>query len=681
MPIRLAVLLSSLSFPSAALAQTLAGTMPWEDKVFGAQRLPDAVPDARRTPGAVEVITREQLDRSGARTLQELLSSRPGPVSIDAAGNGFQQTLDLRGFNATPVPAVAVVVDGVRVNEPDFGQVNFHLIPLETIERVEVHPGPATLFGRDAMAGAVHVTTRRGLRRSAEASGAYGSGHRRKGAVAAGAPAGPLDVFLAASRERDSGYRRGSDAGFDVAQAKLGWRAASADGTLSYTRADDRMNQPGSLLGAELAADRTQRVSRVETINRLDFLALGQRVGLPFGLSAAFNAHLRKRREATPLNLGRTSVSQSLALMETRGAAAQLSRDWKPLGRRAVATVGLEAVDGEVDAQSRGSFGGFPFASGSRVRDRSRAVFAQHVVDLVPDRWTLTAGARYDESRLAIDDLATPGNSGSVAYHRTSPRAGLNYNPVSWLSAYASYAEGFRTPTANELTALGPVQSGATLKPVKAKNAELGATAGLTAGLALRAALFRTDVKDEIYFDPSAGAFGRNVNIGKSRRLGVEWELRAKRGPWSGFLAHAFTRSTFESDVVLSGTPFGVRQQIRPGASLPMVPEHRVVAGVSLAPAPAWTLSLDGSCTGDRTLVGDEANREPPLPGHCAANLGAAYEAASWRLWVRGYNVLDSRFQSRGIISTNPGTNQKDRFFVPAPGLSIQAGARYRWGG
>ena len=54
------------------------------------------------------------------------------------------------------------VVDGVRVNEPAVEQVNFDLIPLDDIERVEVIRGPSALFGRNTLGGVLNTITRRG---------------------------------------------------------------------------------------------------------------------------------------------------------------------------------------------------------------------------------------------------------------------------------------------------------------------------------------------------------------------------------------------------------------------------------------------------------------------------------------------------------------------------------------
>src|SRR5207247_7204668 len=103
---------------------------------------------------------------SGATNLQEALTRLPGVTLTDEQGNSQQHDISFRGFQATSVTGVpqgiSVFVDGVRVNEPTVEEVNFDLLPLADIERIEVIRGPAVLFGRNTLGGAINIITRRG---------------------------------------------------------------------------------------------------------------------------------------------------------------------------------------------------------------------------------------------------------------------------------------------------------------------------------------------------------------------------------------------------------------------------------------------------------------------------------------------------------------------------------------
>src|SRR5438132_240983 len=114
--------------------------------------------------------------------------------------------VSLRGFQVSPVigvpQGVTVYVDGVRANEPDAHEVNFDLLPLEDVERVEVVYGPSVLLGRNALGAVVNLVTRRGASpaaRGIEASA--GSWGRYELKARAGARHGVWDYYVGARYE------------------------------------------------------------------------------------------------------------------------------------------------------------------------------------------------------------------------------------------------------------------------------------------------------------------------------------------------------------------------------------------------------------------------------------------------------------------------------------------------
>ena len=110
---------------------------------------------------AVEIISGEELRSRGASTLLEALASVPGVVITrngPAAGTG---SVLLRGAKGEHL---LVLVDGVEVNDPlgPVGSFDWNVISADAIERIEVVKGPqSTLYGSDAIAGVIHIITRR----------------------------------------------------------------------------------------------------------------------------------------------------------------------------------------------------------------------------------------------------------------------------------------------------------------------------------------------------------------------------------------------------------------------------------------------------------------------------------------------------------------------------------------
>ena len=104
------------------------------------------------------VITREDLDASGALSLGEVLERRAGIQLRATGGPGQPQGLFVRGAGTAQT---LVLVDGLRVSSATVGTTSIENIPLELIERIEVVKGPlSSLYGSEAIGGVVQIFTR-----------------------------------------------------------------------------------------------------------------------------------------------------------------------------------------------------------------------------------------------------------------------------------------------------------------------------------------------------------------------------------------------------------------------------------------------------------------------------------------------------------------------------------------
>ena len=128
------------------------------------------------------VITRDELDASGALSLGEVLQRRAGIELRATGGPGQPQGLFIRGAGTAQT---LVLVDGLRAGSATVGTTSIENLPLEMIERIEVVKGPlSSLYGSEAMGGVVQVFTRGKGVPHLFGSAAYGSDNDRR--VAAG---------------------------------------------------------------------------------------------------------------------------------------------------------------------------------------------------------------------------------------------------------------------------------------------------------------------------------------------------------------------------------------------------------------------------------------------------------------------------------------------------------------
>jgi outer membrane receptor protein involved in Fe transport len=144
-------------------------------KVYSASRY--AQP-ASQAPASVTIVTHEEIERYGYRTLADLLRSVPGFYVPYDRLYGY---VGVRGF-ANPGDyntRVLLLVDGHRVNDSVFEQAMVGTefpVDIDTVERVEVIRGPASsLYGTNAVFGVINVITRTphdlpGLELSADAA-------------------------------------------------------------------------------------------------------------------------------------------------------------------------------------------------------------------------------------------------------------------------------------------------------------------------------------------------------------------------------------------------------------------------------------------------------------------------------------------------------------------------------
>src|SRR6059036_3655245 len=114
-----------------------------------------------QTASAIQVITQEDIRRSGASSLAEALrlASNLQVAQVDSR----QWAISARGFNSTTANKLLVLIDGRTVYTPLFSGVFWDVqdVMLSDVDRIEVISGPgATLWGANAVNGVINVITK-----------------------------------------------------------------------------------------------------------------------------------------------------------------------------------------------------------------------------------------------------------------------------------------------------------------------------------------------------------------------------------------------------------------------------------------------------------------------------------------------------------------------------------------
>jgi vitamin B12 transporter len=199
--LRLALLPLALAAAFPSFAQTQAAPQLKETVVTAtrsAQPLSDVVAD-------VSIIDREQIERSGAVALADVLKRVAGIEIARNGGPGATTSVYLRGAESR---FTAVFIDGVRVDSQATGGASWESIPLALIERIEVLRGPAAaVYGSDALGGVIQLFTKSGESGFAPfVEMGLGSHSTRKLNAGFSGASGSFDYALGVAREISHGF-------------------------------------------------------------------------------------------------------------------------------------------------------------------------------------------------------------------------------------------------------------------------------------------------------------------------------------------------------------------------------------------------------------------------------------------------------------------------------------------
>lgn len=201
---------------------------------------------------AIQVITQDEIRRSGATSLPEALrlASNLEVAQIDS----HQWAISARGFNSTTSNKLLVLIDGRTVYTPLYAGVFWDMQDtlLEDIERIEVISGPGTtLWGANAVNGVINITTKRAAdTQGALVTAAAGNELRGFGGLRYGGALTETTHYRVYTKyfdRDDSTLPNGSDIATDWRFAQAGFRL---DGTLSER---DAFTVQGDGYGGQIA--------------------------------------------------------------------------------------------------------------------------------------------------------------------------------------------------------------------------------------------------------------------------------------------------------------------------------------------------------------------------------------------------------------------------------------------
>jgi len=571
--------------------------------VVSATRVPQTLSDVLPS---LSVISREEIERSQAPTLADLLVGEAGIEMGRNGGPGAVASLFLRGQNSV---SVAVFIDGVRAQVDQIGAIRLIDLPVGMIERVEILRGSVgALYGESAIGGVINVYTR----------------------AAEGPPVVHASVMAGArqTREITVGYRGKADG----LAFSLNAQSFRTDG---FSAMDPRKNSavnPDSD-GLERQALHLRMERDVAADTAIGFSATGIRSEAEF--DSGFGAFGDRPTDTHLFTTDSSDVTVYGRFRPQPGWVSRLSGTSSDIRYRDVRN-GRELslgsggrIDGRQDSlrwdNTLEVLRGNLVVGAETSKSRFDAYGAQHKreADAVFTGYSMRFDRVDMQANLRRDNISGSSGARSVDSGATTWLAGAGVMVTEQWKITSLVSTAFRAPATGELYGWG---GNASLDPERHRSVEAGVSRKTDTGL-LRIVRFETRTSNAIVFGG-----GTYSNIGRVENEGVEITYNALFG---------------KTRIRLSAVSQDPRNMVS-GQRLARRAHHYGSVDLS-RPIGAYDAGIRVIHSGDRVDAGQT------LPAYTLFNLSLAHSfRPGWTARLRVENAFDEDYQLVAGYRTPP---------------------------
>jgi iron complex outermembrane receptor protein len=633
------------------------------------------------TGASTTVISRTDLQRSPGQTVQDVLAREPGiqVSSLFGSVNGARTTVDMRGFGVTGALNTLVLINGRRLNDVDLESIDFSVLPVDSIERIEITRGNsgAVLYGDGAVGGVINIVTRSGVNQpfSGRVQGQVGSYRYGEADASFSGSNGPFAASVAANAISSGGYRLNNKLHQQNAVGDFRWSDGQGTGAyLNLSANEQHLGLPGGRLvsakdninqvvtdprGATTPFDYSNKQGIIATLGVTRVIAPGTEVIIDGGVR-------QKNQQAAFFNpFGDSGFKATLT---TFSLTPRLTSQHDLGGMSGKLITGIDFYDNTYGSD-RSVHLSDPPNHRYDLTQRTFAGYVQETIALLPTT-NVAVGARLQENNTTARDRFDPTAPANFPPPQGLPldtreiqhalHAGLEHRFNEVFSVFGRAARSFRLPTVDERVGMG-FKTNFDLKTQTSHDIEGGVRARYGA-FSVQTSVYDMRLKDELFFSPATFT---NLNLDPTRRYGTEtivtWRVSDTVRLKGGF---AYTRSVFREG------PFA-------GNDVPLVSRWTGSAGVSWDIYKKY-LVFDGVARmfGSRRMDNDSANTESLIPGKTLvdARIGGEYDKFIWSLSVQ--NVFNVNYFEYAIASTfTPGNYSA----YPLPGRTVLAKAGITW--
>ncbi|MFT7004146.1 MAG: iron complex outermembrane receptor protein [Sulfurimonas sp.] len=644
---------------------------------------------------SVAVITEEEIQKINPKSIMDVLNSIPGLTASKVGTDTVK--VHIRGIGnhlyMGEKPGVAVVIDGVPVQETT-GKIN---VDLDNIASIKVIKGGASyLFGNDAEAGAVIITTKRAkgkdLTKATFEAGGFGY---NKILASTNQSFENSAIQVQISRIDTDGYWDDAYLKHKSVNGKYNYYIDdSSDIVFGLDYTTRKTGDGNSVTGETNAKDDPKSTSQVSYSAYYDTTLIKTFATYSKDLKNKSNVMVNLYSYSDHTN-NYTSRHRSKTYFTAYKKEEWMQNGLKSEYRKSYDSLAfMTGVDIQRNNMKNSTFDTDATYDIGDLSDKSNtdeninAVYAE-VKYKLSKSLSSTINARYDHIEYDYTDNVNSAYSTNSSYDIGSYRAGLNYKINKNNNMYVSVTTGFKAPTADQLAenqegiSDGDIDS-SNLEEEISYNYEIGIT-GKEFGLNYAASVYQLDVKN--YIGRFAGSYMSTrttetdeeaywSNVGDMRSRGFELSLSSNQKEVVSFnMAYAYLDAIY--------TSYSLKQEVGStstyqtldlaGNQVPRTSKHNLKLSVDYRPTSKLTISPE--VVAKSSYYADETNKYEQ-DGYEVVNLKLNYQVnPQLKFFASVDNLLGKTYYEFVNVSCDSSTNDmEDATIRVAPTRAIYAG-------
>lgn len=665
---------------AAALSLTQQSTFADDEMIVTATR----IDNLSNIAASVTTITAEDIEKSPARTLPELLSAEVGINTTSLFSHGSRASLGLRGFGETSTQNTLILLDGRRLNGIDLSAVKYSAIPFENIERIEIIRGSGSvLYGDGAVGGVINIITKDPSR---------SENHSKLKATVGSYDHKELNVFTTFSNKKFSitanvnsqesdGYRDNN--GFDQNSGQVDVRIPVPEGEVYLKLGAYQQNNefPGvrtvdpNIPLDELSSDRKGTNTPNDWGDEYtEFATLGYSVDLNDNDTLVVDGGYRRKRTRSQFDYGSGFGNYAESSVGTLSFTPRIMMERQIAGTPTSWTIGADLYIYDYNS-NRSDFKaniGQPIHK-IDVEQESKSIYGQTTVQLT-EATSLTAGVRVQNVRQQSRHQADPTAPGAffptqaadlnTSDTENSYELGLKQLVSDNWSVYGRVARAVRFGTVDELFEFDSFfnQVFSELEPQISRNVEAGVSFD-NKSISGTLSVFHQDITDEIHFNP---ATFQNINFDDTEHNGVELSVNAKLSD----------KTTVKAGYTYLDAEF--TKGVNDDNTIPLVPEHTYNLSLQSELPFGVGAAVNWNYVSASLFANDLTNTfSKKIPSYQIVDVKLSKEIGQVELALQVNNIFDEEYFNFGVNSSaTPG--RFNAYSLPERNAYLTAAYRFK---